>query len=56
MLNGLLTVVLFSLSCIFCDAMLCMYDFMLSVLSLKEKENEFQLFLFLRKGFLQEVH
>jgi hypothetical protein len=31
MVNGMLMVVLFSLSCICYEAMLCMYDFMLNV-------------------------
>ena len=46
MVNGILMVVLFSLLCIFYEAMLCMYDVMLNFWSLREKENEFQLFLF----------
>jgi hypothetical protein len=31
MVNDILTFVLFSLLCMFCDAMLCMYDIMLNV-------------------------
>ena len=42
----MLIVVIFSLLCIFFNTV-CMYDFMLNVWSLRERENEFQLFLFL---------